>query len=238
MSVVSSPSVRCMEWPDGRPVLTVETVLLSCYHHCWFMKQFIVEFLIKAIIDAHIHASTGSSFFGEPEVTKSSTSFGWGKGWNDTSAGWQVTVCDPIWHEFPWQWYDANCYTHILYFCPLWFCFSRAWKIFCQGLWKHYTIVLYSLFLLHLLYNKNSISISLSLPDSLYQLRLLDSNVNLIFSQLLSSSFPLAPCALFYVLAAVCSRGGLMTETLPLLVHMCRVVCVVLLEMGCLLWSV
>jgi len=31
-------------------------------------------------------------------VTKSSTSFGWGKGWNATSVGWQVTLCDPIWH--------------------------------------------------------------------------------------------------------------------------------------------
>ena len=28
-------------------------------------------------------------------VAKSSTSFGWGK---VTSAGWQVTLCDPIWH--------------------------------------------------------------------------------------------------------------------------------------------
>jgi len=26
------------------------------------------------------------------------TSFGWGKGWNVTSAGWQVTLCDLIWH--------------------------------------------------------------------------------------------------------------------------------------------
>jgi len=25
-------------------------------------------------------------------------SFGWGKGGNVTSAGWQVTLCDPIWH--------------------------------------------------------------------------------------------------------------------------------------------
>ena len=31
-------------------------------------------------------------------VAKSSTSFGWGKGWNVTSAGWQVTLCDPIRH--------------------------------------------------------------------------------------------------------------------------------------------
>ena len=27
-----------------------------------------------------------------------STIFGWGKGGNVTSAGWQVTLCDPIWH--------------------------------------------------------------------------------------------------------------------------------------------
>jgi len=31
-------------------------------------------------------------------VAKSSTSFGWGKGWKVTAAGWQVTLCDPIWH--------------------------------------------------------------------------------------------------------------------------------------------
>jgi len=29
-------------------------------------------------------------------VAKSSTSFGWSKGGNVTSAGWQVTLCDPI----------------------------------------------------------------------------------------------------------------------------------------------
>ena len=31
-------------------------------------------------------------------VAKSSTSFGWGKGGKLTSAGWQVTLCDLIWH--------------------------------------------------------------------------------------------------------------------------------------------
>ena len=31
-------------------------------------------------------------------VAKSSTGFGWGKGGNVTSAGWQVTPCDPMWH--------------------------------------------------------------------------------------------------------------------------------------------
>jgi len=33
-----------------------------------------------------------------PGVAKSSTSFGWGKGGNVTSVGWQVTLCDPVWH--------------------------------------------------------------------------------------------------------------------------------------------
>ena len=31
-------------------------------------------------------------------VAESSTSFGWGKGGSVTSAGWQVTLCDPMWH--------------------------------------------------------------------------------------------------------------------------------------------
>jgi len=31
-------------------------------------------------------------------VAKSSTSFGWGKGGKVTSGGWQVTLCDLIWH--------------------------------------------------------------------------------------------------------------------------------------------
>ena len=31
-------------------------------------------------------------------VAKLSTSFGWSKGGNVISAGWQVTLCDPMWH--------------------------------------------------------------------------------------------------------------------------------------------
>jgi len=54
-------------------------------------------------------------------VAKSSTSFGWGKGGNVTSAGWQVTLCDPIWHVSPvavMAGLPANCYT------PLYFYFT------------------------------------------------------------------------------------------------------------------
>ena len=31
-------------------------------------------------------------------VAKSNTSFGWGKGRKVTAAGWQIALCDPIWH--------------------------------------------------------------------------------------------------------------------------------------------
>ena len=40
----------------------------------------------------------GQHSLASPGVAKSSTIFGWGKGGNVTSAGWQVTLCDPIWH--------------------------------------------------------------------------------------------------------------------------------------------
>jgi len=41
-------------------------------------------------------------------VAESSTSFGWGKGGNVSSAGWQVTLCDPMWHA-------SFCYTLVTY---------------------------------------------------------------------------------------------------------------------------
>ena len=31
-------------------------------------------------------------------LNREPASAGVGKGWNVTSAGWQVTLCDPIWH--------------------------------------------------------------------------------------------------------------------------------------------
>jgi len=56
-------------------------------------------------------------------VAKSSTSFGWGKGWNVTSAGWQVTLCDPIWHVTSSSGVATSvsellylCYFYLLYF--------------------------------------------------------------------------------------------------------------------------
>jgi len=41
------------------------------------------------------HVNSASHPFG---VAKSSTSFGWGKSGKVTSAGWQVTLCVPIWY--------------------------------------------------------------------------------------------------------------------------------------------
>ena len=36
-------------------------------------------------------------------VAKSSTSFGRGEGGKVTAAGWQVTLCDPIWHAISYS---------------------------------------------------------------------------------------------------------------------------------------
>ena len=45
-----------------------------------------------------VNSTIGQLDLASPRVAESSTSFGWGKGGNVTSAGWQVTLCDPMWH--------------------------------------------------------------------------------------------------------------------------------------------
>ena len=62
------------------------------------------------------------------EVAKSSTSFGWGKGGKVTSAGWQVTLCDPIWHVISRSGVVmsiTNCYIRV-YFTLLYFILNWA----------------------------------------------------------------------------------------------------------------
>jgi len=57
------------------------------------------------------------------QVAKSSTSFGWGKGGKITAAGWQVTLCDPIWHVISRSGVvisTTNCYICV-YFSLLYF---------------------------------------------------------------------------------------------------------------------
>ena len=51
-------------------------------------------------------------------VAKSSTSFGWGKGGKVTSVGWQVTLCDLIWHVISRSGVVisiTNCYIRLTY---------------------------------------------------------------------------------------------------------------------------
>ena len=47
---------------------------------------------------SHHDYATVNSALHPSGVAKSSTSFGWGKGGNVTSARWQITLCDPIWY--------------------------------------------------------------------------------------------------------------------------------------------
>ena len=54
-------------------------------------------------------------------VAKSSTSFGWRKGGKVTSAGWQVTLCDPIWHVISRSVVVisiTNCYIRVYFTLP------------------------------------------------------------------------------------------------------------------------
>ena len=88
---------------------------LSPYHyydliiinkHCHFMTscdQFPVSIrsAVKSNLTAWCYHSLSNRALNSAsinKIAKSSTSFGWGEGWNVTSAGWQVTLCDPIWH--------------------------------------------------------------------------------------------------------------------------------------------
>ena len=46
-----------------------------------------VKTLLAGVVNSDLHPSG---------VAESSTSVGWGKGGNVTSAGWQVTLCDGV----------------------------------------------------------------------------------------------------------------------------------------------
>jgi len=65
---------------------------------------------LKTQVNSALHASG---------VAKSSTSFGWGKGGKVTSAWWQVTLCDLIWHVISRSGVVIsimNCYIRFTYF--------------------------------------------------------------------------------------------------------------------------
>ena len=52
----------------------------------------------KSKLSWHITTTQVNSALHPSGIAKLSTSFGWGKGRKVTTAGWQVTLCDPIWH--------------------------------------------------------------------------------------------------------------------------------------------
>ena len=65
-----------------------------CYDHCQRVYTEVTESEpgfdnTRTQVNSALHPSG---------VAKSSTSFGWSKGGKVTSAGWQVTLCDLIWH--------------------------------------------------------------------------------------------------------------------------------------------
>jgi len=71
---------------DGNGIVKVK------YRYCTGTQQKPYNYKVlkgATVVNSALHSSG---------VAKSSTSFGWDKGANVSSAGWQVTLCDPIWH--------------------------------------------------------------------------------------------------------------------------------------------
>ena len=103
---------RCVYWP-------IWSICLSCcyYYLCswaaiWhtFLVQYrLICYQITRKMCTTVLVETRASLFylqntdvnsalHPSGIAESISSFGWGKGGNVTSAGWQVTLCDPMWH--------------------------------------------------------------------------------------------------------------------------------------------
>jgi len=54
--------------------------------------------LRAGISSLYVTSQLGQLSLASPGVAESSTGFGWGKGEIVTFVGWQVTLCDPVWH--------------------------------------------------------------------------------------------------------------------------------------------
>jgi len=69
--------------------LTVSCLVKACQNYATPVLGIKTAVWTSDVINSALHPSG---------VAKSSTSFSWGKGGKVTAAGWQVTLCDPIWH--------------------------------------------------------------------------------------------------------------------------------------------
>jgi len=127
---------RCVYLPDasrtGRSTWSRETLerlrSRSLVHRRWFLgwiaTSWFVYSCVSIIITCRLTSRTSACYLGthwSHYVNRVPASAG-GKGWNVTSAGWQVTPFDPIWHvnsssgvatsvsELPYP-----CFTYVLY---------------------------------------------------------------------------------------------------------------------------
>ena len=85
----TTPCVSPLNSCDDDKLLRVSVSLTSPSYIC---------FVLWAVVFCKNKAYLDNSALHPSGVAKSSTSFGWGKGGKVTTVGWQVTLCDPIWH--------------------------------------------------------------------------------------------------------------------------------------------
>jgi len=79
----------CICVADADCTVSLIIVLLSIYDANIIFWLCLVILFLTYQLNSALHLSG---------VAKSSTSFGWSKGGKVTAAGWQVTLCDPMWH--------------------------------------------------------------------------------------------------------------------------------------------
>jgi len=58
----------------------------------------VAQYFPVIMLPVYIWHTTVNSALHPSVVAKSSTTIGWSKGGKVTAAGWQLTLCDPMWH--------------------------------------------------------------------------------------------------------------------------------------------
>jgi len=90
--------VQVTRWCSGQDVglmtrSRVQFPAMALPHYFWDKRPYFAGKLSWDITTTQVNPASHSS-----GVSKLSTGFGWGKFGKLTAVGWQVTLCDPIWH--------------------------------------------------------------------------------------------------------------------------------------------
>ena len=89
---------------DDVMAVSIEFVCYSCYRRCGVSVSFMMNIDAEAgdsqtlLVVSGMYLPMSVCVHSLASLRGCCISFGWGKGGKVTSAGWQVILCDPIWH--------------------------------------------------------------------------------------------------------------------------------------------